>query len=307
MSTTIENKETELGNVIIERPAAGQPHKGKVLAAVQPHADDIPLFCGGTIAKFIAEGYTGYLIQTTNDEKCGPTSSIGETILSNEREVDELAKVLGLKQVFNLGYRNHRLDEVSPLELRARLVFLFRMLKVDTVFTFNPWGHSEENPDHYVTAQAVEAARWMAGMGKDYPEQVALGIAPHTVTEQYYWVARQGQPYNRVVDISDYMGEKVASMSVNKSQGPAGSSGSRLKARLAKQGLQLPALDGDDEAADRAYIRLFGLEAYRELGQEYGLEYAENFYYVGPGGTFVGCVDSEEVERYIAENAAPIK
>ena len=180
MSTTIENKETEFGNVIIERPAAGQPHKGKVLAAVQPHADDIPLFCGGTIAKFLAEGYTGYLIQTTNDEKCGPTSSIGETILSNEREVDELAKVLGLKQVFNPRYRNHRLDEASPLELRARLVFLFRMLKVDTVFTFNPWGHSEENPDHYVTAQAVEAARWMAGMGKDYPEQVALGIcAPY--------------------------------------------------------------------------------------------------------------------------------
>ena len=49
-------------------------------------------------------------------------------------------------------------------------------------------------------------------------------------------------------------------------------------------------------AADRAYIKLFGLKAYREIGQEYGLEYAENFYYVGPGGTFVGCVDPEEVE-----------
>ena len=116
------------------------------------------------------------------------------------------------------------------------MVFLFRALKVDTVFTFNPWGHSEENPDHYVTAQAVEAARWMAGMGKDYPEQVTLGTAPHTVTEQYYWVAREGQPYNRVVDISDYMEEKVASMSANKSQGPAGSSGSRLKAQTRKTG-----------------------------------------------------------------------
>ena len=181
--------------------------------------------------------------------------------MSNEREVDELAKVLGLKQVFNLGYRNHRLDEASPLELRARLVFLFRMLKVDTVFTFNPWGHSEENPDHYVIAQAVEAARWMAGMAKDYPEQVALGITPHTVREQYYWVARQGQPYNRVVDISDYMEEKVASMSVNKSQGPAGSSGSRIKARLAEQGLCLPALNGDDETADACIYQAIWLKS----------------------------------------------
>ena len=39
MSTTIENKETEFGNVTIERSVAGQPHKGKVLAAVQPHAE----------------------------------------------------------------------------------------------------------------------------------------------------------------------------------------------------------------------------------------------------------------------------
>ncbi|MCZ6774088.1 MAG: PIG-L family deacetylase [Proteobacteria bacterium] len=307
MATTIEEKETGVGDVIVERAVAGEPHKGKVLAAVQAHADDIPFFCGGAIAKFIAEGYTAYLIQTTNDEKCGPTPSIGQTILSNEREVDELAEVLGFEKVFNLGYRNHRLDEASPVELRARLIFLFRALKVDTVFTFNPWGHSEENPDHYVTAQAVEAARWMAGMGKDYPEQVALGIAPHTVREQYYWIARPGQPYNRVVDISDYMDAKVASMSVNKSQGPAGSSGSRLKAQLAKQGLGLPALGDDDETADRQYIRLFGLKEYRDLGQKYGLEYAEGFYYVGPGGTFTGCVEPGDVDEYIAENAVSIE
>ena len=46
----------------IERPAAGKPHAGKVLAVVQAHADDVCFFCGGTIAKLLAEGYTGYLI-----------------------------------------------------------------------------------------------------------------------------------------------------------------------------------------------------------------------------------------------------
>ena len=86
----IENQGTPSGDITLERPVSGKPHGGKVLAAVQPHADDIPLFCGGTIAKLIEEGYTGYLIQTTNDEKCGPTPSIGETVLSNEREVDDL-------------------------------------------------------------------------------------------------------------------------------------------------------------------------------------------------------------------------
>ena len=76
--------------VIIERPTPQRPHSGKVLAVVQAHADDIPFYCAGTVAKLVDEGYSAYLIQTTNDEKCGPTPSIGETILSNEREVDEL-------------------------------------------------------------------------------------------------------------------------------------------------------------------------------------------------------------------------
>jgi len=297
----------EVGDVVVERFDPAKPHKGKVLAAVQSHSDDIPLFCGGTIAKLVDEGYTAYLIQTTNDEKCGPTPSIGETILSNEREVDDLAEVLHCQKVFNLGYRNHRLDEASPLELRARLIFLFRALKVDTVFTFNPWGHNEENPDHYVTAQAVEAACWMAGMGKDYPEQVACGIAPHGVREKYYWVFRPGQPCNRVVDISGHMEQKIASMSTNKSQGPAGSQGRRLRQRLADRNLRLPELDGSDEDADRAFIQLFVLQEYKEVGDRYGVEYGERFYYVGPGGPFEQFGTGQTVEKYIAENAVPLK
>ena len=237
--------------VLVEREAADRPHAGKVLAAIQAHADDVPFFCGGTVAKLISEGYTGYLIQTTNDEKCGHTASPGETILSNEREVAVMARALGFKGVFNLGYRNHFLDGESPLELRCRLVYLFRALKVDTVLTFNPRAEGERNPDHWMTGQAAEAASWMAGMDKDYPEQVLAGLQPHGAREMYYWVARHGQPYNRVVEVSAQLEAMVAAMSANKSQGPAGSTGSRLKARLAAQGRQLPALDGADGSDER--------------------------------------------------------
>jgi len=50
------------GEVYVERALPDRPHAGKVLAAVQAHADGIPFFCGGTIAKLINEGYTAYLI-----------------------------------------------------------------------------------------------------------------------------------------------------------------------------------------------------------------------------------------------------
>ena len=87
---------TPVGEVTVEKLTPDKPHQGKVLAAVQAHADDIPLFCAGLVAKLIAEGYTAYLIQTTNDEKCGP-GTMGETILQNEREIDVLAEELGLQ------------------------------------------------------------------------------------------------------------------------------------------------------------------------------------------------------------------
>src|SRR5262249_57877565 len=52
----------------LERPAKGTPHKGKVLLAVQAHADDIPLVAAGVVAKLVKEGYTGYLLRATNDD-----------------------------------------------------------------------------------------------------------------------------------------------------------------------------------------------------------------------------------------------
>ena len=57
--------------VTVERRQSGQPHKGKVLAAIQPHCDDIPIYAGGLVLKLIDEGYTGYLITLSNDSMAG--------------------------------------------------------------------------------------------------------------------------------------------------------------------------------------------------------------------------------------------
>jgi hypothetical protein len=98
----------------------------------------------------------------------------------------------------------------------------------------------------------------------------------------------------------------VAAMSANKSQGPAGSSGVRLRARLAAQGLRLPELERsgtEDESVDREYIRLFLLRSFRELGQQHGLEYAEPFYHVRPSDS--SRVESD-VQAYLAQHALPL-
>lgn len=288
----------QTSDVTVERDRTGLPHKGKVLAAIQPHSDDLPLFAAGTIIKLIREGYKGILIRTTNDEMAGRGATIGEVILNNERDNQAVAKLMGLEKIYDLGYRNHMMDQAIHTELRSRLVFIFRLMKVDTVVCYDPWGHYEENPDHYVTAQAVEAACWMAGGAWDLTEHFDAGIKPHSVAEKYYF-SRGPQLVNRVVDISSVMDQKVETNVANVTQGPAGENGAALRAKLAKENLKLPLLGDDDQTANRAYVKHLVLSHDAALGKKYGLQYAEGFHHIGPAPS--------PLDDYIKRNAVPLK
>src|SRR5579864_216530 len=269
--------------VFLERPLTGAPHKGKVLAAIQPHSDDIAIFAAGTVAKLIQEGYTGYMIRATNDDMgddTGDSHTIGDNVLRNARENAEVTRVLGLERSFDLNYNNHRMGDVSWNELICRLIFLVRLLKLNTIFCYDPWGHDEENPDHYVLSRCVEAACWMAGRVHDYPEQFAAGLKPQAVREKYYYARRP--EITRVVDISGVVDKKIEANRANVAKGPGGHHGSELRAELAKRNQRLPLLGDDDAAADRNYIREFVLAHDRQLGQKYGVEFAEAFHYIGP-------------------------
>ena len=191
-----------------------------------------------------------------------------------------MAKVLGLKKTYDLNYSNHRMDEYNIQEIKGRLIFLFRLLKIDTLICYDPYGQYEENPDHYITARAVEAARWMAGMSTDYPEQLEV-VNPHTVTEMYYF-ARGPQLVNRIVDISEFIDIKVESNIVCKTQGPGGNTGANLRKKLADEGKKLPLLGDDDHTANVNYIKEFVLDDDKKRGQKYGLAWAEGFHYIGP-------------------------
>ncbi len=291
-------------DAVLERAAEGKPHKGKVLLAVQAHSDDVPLMAAGVVAKLVKEGHTGYLLRATNDDMgdapgLGTAGTIGENVLGNERDNAEVARVLGLKRAFDLNYSNHRMADVSLNELQCRLIFLIRLLKVDTVVCWGPWAPDEENPDHVQIARGIEAACWMAGRAHDYPEQFAAGLAPHAVTEKYYYARRP--EVNRVVDVSGVVEQIIDANRANRAKGPAGNHGSRLRAELARRGKKLPLLGDDDVTADRNYIREFLLARRRALGKAHGVQYAEAYHHIGGGA------GRSAVEDYVQKNAVPLK
>src|SRR5687767_3220894 len=292
---------TYADDLVIERNRPGKPHQGRVLAAVQAHSDDIPLFAGGLVAKLVDEGYTGYLIRISNDESSGRT--LGHGVVQNEIDNQEVARALGCKKAFSFYYRNHRMDDCAEIEIRARLIFLFRVLQVTTIVAMDPYNHYDENPDHLVAGRVAEAACWMAGGPKDYPEHYKAGLKPTRIREKYYH-ARSPQGHNmvnRIVDISSYIDHKTRGNVANRGKGPAGSAGSRLRAELARRGRRLPVLGNDDATADFQYVKGFLMEDWRILGERFGLGYAEAFRYIGPAADY-----RANLNRFVEQNSVPL-
>ncbi len=297
---TLPDYYTYADNLVVERNQPGKPHAGKVLAAVQAHSDDIPLFAAGTVAKLIDEGYTAYLIRLSNDEAAGRT--LGYGVVQNETDNQNAAAALGCKKSFSFYYRNHRMDDCAIIEVRSRLIFLFRLLQVNTVVCMDPYNHYDENPDHIVAGKAVEGACWMSGSGRDYSEHYKLGLKPARVREKYYF-ARSPQGHNlvnRVVDISSYIDTKVRVNMANKGKGPAGSGGARLRQELLRQGKKLPLLGDDDESANFHYVKFFLMDDSRSFGKQFGCEYVEAFRYIGPEPNYL-----DNIRKYANAHTVP--
>ncbi|MFC1651459.1 PIG-L deacetylase family protein, partial [Candidatus Latescibacterota bacterium] len=280
----------------------GQPHKGKVLAVIQAHADDVPILCGGLVAKLIKEGYTGYLIRTTNEDKSSG-GTVGEAAVEIDNDHENLAKILGFKEVINLDYNKHDSEDYSILEMRARFIFIFRALKVDTVISFDPHQQYDKNSDHYTLAKAVEMACWSRTV-KDYPEHIKAGIRGVGIREKYYYAVGV-QLVNRIVDISSVVDIKVRSNLANATWGPASKSpGVRLRERLAKENIKLPMLEGSDRRADENWVKEVILKCERDLGKEHGVEYAEAYMYQGPGVDYapaylsLGLIEDELIKEH---------
>ena len=147
------------------------------------------------------------------------------------------------------------------------------------MFSYDPWGHYEENPDHYVTAQAVEAACWMSGGKLDLPEHFDAGLKPHSVSEKYYF-ARGPQLVNRVVDIAPTLQTKSATIQACRTM--ISHMVKDLKVSLAEQKLRLPALSGDEAAANAEFAKFAFEQRDAAVGRKHGLSTPKSSTTSGP-------------------------
>src|SRR5579885_1758149 len=101
---------------------AGKPYAGRVLVVITCHADDFSIFAGGHIARLTDQGYTGYLVRITDDEKSGG-SDPQHNAANNDREVREVARMLGLRRVYSLNFKNDELQRVPAGRIRDGILY----------------------------------------------------------------------------------------------------------------------------------------------------------------------------------------
>jgi LmbE family N-acetylglucosaminyl deacetylase len=173
------------------------------ILAVLAHPDDETFGLGGTLALYAQKGFDTYYVCATRGEvgSADPEFMEGfkDTAEMRTSELMRAAKILGLKEVFFLGYRDsgmpgsednkhpdaqvaHSIDEVA-----GRVVKYIRELKPDLVLTFDPIG-GYRHPDHIHIQQATTLAFEKANDASFHPE----AGAPFKPLALYYQVFPHG-------------------------------------------------------------------------------------------------------------------
>lgn len=186
----------------------------KTAMIFSPHADDAAAFCGGTLAKFAAEGWKIVLVRVTDDALDSVGLTVEETVRRNTEELHLAAEIMGISEIVELGFPTDMLGDVKETELRGHFIYLLRKYKPYTVFTFDPFAPSEGNLDHLLVAQAVEEAFWTACFDLHFPEHFEEGLAPFSVCERWYFGRPVSNP-NHVEDVTDFFEQRVKAVAAH--------------------------------------------------------------------------------------------
>ena len=173
------------------------------LLAVLAHPDDETFLCGGTLARYASEGGRVSLICATrgevgeiSDPNLAKPENLGDV---REEELRAACRVLGVRDVIVLGYRDSGMDGAEDNnhpkafsrsdmgEIVGHVVRIVRRTRPHVLLTFDPnggYGH----PDHIAVHAAAVEAFSAASNPNRYPEQLIRGLRPHRPERLYYAV-----------------------------------------------------------------------------------------------------------------------
>lgn len=286
---------------------AQQQQQPRTIVAITAGGGDYLRGAGGTLARFIAEGFKVYAIQVGNDEKNSIGLGPAETRLANNEDAAKAAKALGVTEIVNLNSKSGELSQLSSNELRNQMSALIRFFKPQKLFLPDPFIHYEPDWDQFWTARAAEETNY-SNSGYFLPELTRLGIQGHSVPETYYYSARR--PYRpgegghngarlEPVDIGKTFARKAeACLQLRTANGAYAG---HVRQRLESMNRPSPLLRVIDAASVDALARAWLEELAAAIGAKHGFAQGEEFNYHGsPPG------EKHPLPPWIVERAKPM-
>jgi N-acetylglucosamine malate deacetylase 1 len=182
----------------------------KVLA-VGAHPDDLEILCGGTIARFVAEGHSVVMCNASYGDRGSFVHSSEEITHIRMREARQAAEIAGAEHE-TLGLSDGDVNAGDPLQ-RRMVADLVRRVKPDLILTHAP---ADYMVDHNEISKLVFDASFLATL--PLYETGAPNFS--LVAPIYYFDTIMGLGFSptEFVDVSDHIDTKVAMLEAHESQ-----------------------------------------------------------------------------------------
>ncbi|MGE0542209.1 MAG: PIG-L deacetylase family protein [Dehalococcoidia bacterium] len=187
--------------------------------AIVAHPDDAEFNAGGTVARWIDDGWRVVFVIVTRGDKGSTDPMMTADQLTEVRAEEQrvAAAYLGAVGVEFLGYEDGALE--PSLAVRRDIARQIRRHRPERMIVTDPHElYSEryiQHPDHIAAAQAALAATYPARDRMTMPELLAEGLEPHAVSEVYI---QTGRDPNVFVDITPVMERKKQALRLHASQ-----------------------------------------------------------------------------------------
>jgi len=188
---------------------------------VSAHPDDPEFGAGGSVGRLADAGTQVVYVIVTDGTQGGedPKQKDAELKAIREREQRAAARVLGVKKVEFLGYKDGHL--IHDLKLRHDIVRMIRKHKPELVITHMPGrvldvGIGASHPDHLAVGEATMAAVYPDSRNpRAFRSLLKEGLEPHAVKEVWipYWTGG-----DFLVDITSTLDRKIKALHKHRSQ-----------------------------------------------------------------------------------------
>src|SRR5919107_4300045 len=168
-----------------------------------PHADDVEIGLGGTIARHTASGHAVGLCDLTR----GELSSNG-TVETRAAEAAAAARVLGAAFRENLGWPDGGISE-TPATVRSAVDVIRRHRPRTVVIPY--W--DDRHPDHVAASHVLRRAAFTASL-----RRYETTVEPWRPDWVCYYFINDGAAPSFVVDVSDYYQKKRDALDCYRSQ-----------------------------------------------------------------------------------------